>query len=117
MNMELWHLYLMVFFYAFAGIQHFRNPRFFLKITPPWVPQPEKVNWIVGAVEIILAIGLLVYATRSVAAWGIIVLLVLVFPANFYHFQKARKKKKMVIPTLIRLPMQLLLMWWAYSYI
>ncbi len=115
--MEIWHLYLMAFFYAFAGVQHFRNPRFFLKITPPWVPRPDLVNWVVGAVEILLSIGLLPESSRSIAAWGVIVLLVLVFPANFFHFQKAKKKKKMVLPTLMRLPVQLLLIWWAYSYV
>lgn len=114
--MQLWHLYLMAFFYLFAGVQHFRIPRFFLSITPPWVSHPELVNWIVGAIEIILAIGLIIPNTRPWAAWGIIVLLIAVFPANFYHHQKARKKGKGVTGTLIRLPVQLLLIWWAYSY-
>lgn len=106
----------MAFFYAYAGISHFRNPRFFLSITPPWVPSPDKVNILVGVVEIALGVGLVVPATRSIAAWGVIALLIAVFPANFYHHQKARRKGKMVVGTMIRLPIQLLLIWWAYSY-
>jgi len=103
--------------YIFAGISHFRKPEFFLKITPRWVPYPEKTNLIVGAIEVILGLGLLSSVTRSYAAIGIIALLIAVFPANVYHFQQARKKGKEVIPTLIRLPIQGLLIYWAYSFI
>ena len=45
-------LYLMVGLYVLAGINHFIMPKTYLKITPPWVPQPEKVNWLVGLAEI-----------------------------------------------------------------
>ena len=115
-GLEYWHLYIMAAFYFYAGVSHFRNPKFFLKITPPWVPRPELVNIIVGVAEILIGIGLIVPATRSISAWATIALLVAVFPANLYHHQKARAKGKHVIPTLIRLPIQLLLLWWAYSY-
>ncbi|MEL7020791.1 MAG: MauE/DoxX family redox-associated membrane protein [Bacteroidota bacterium] len=114
--MMTYDLYIMAAFYAFAGISHFRNPRFFLKITPPWVPRPEQVNLFVGFVEIVLSILLIISTTRTFAAWGIIALLVAVFPANFYHYQTAKQKGKHVIPTLIRLPIQLLLIYWAYQY-
>ncbi|MEO1257415.1 MAG: DoxX family protein [Bacteroidota bacterium] len=100
--------------FLLAGISHFRNPKFFLKITPPWVPAPATVNIIVGIVEIILAIGILIPTTRIMAAWGMIVLLVLVFPANVYHFQKSLKKGKHVVPTLLRLPFQALFVYLAY---
>ena len=96
MNLALWHLYLLSVFFMYAGISHFRNPRFFLSITPKWVPAPEIVNIIVGIIEIILGIGLLITSTRSVAAWGMIALLIAVYPANFYHHQKAKKKGKKV---------------------
>lgn len=115
-GLEYWHLYIMAAFYFYAGVSHFRNPKFFLKITPPWVPNPETVNIIVGIAEILIGIGLIIPATRSMSAWATIALLIAVFPANLYHHQKARAKGKHVIPTLIRLPIQLLLLWWAYSY-
>ncbi len=103
--------------YGFAGISHFRNPKFYLKITPPWVPAPEMVNIFVGIVEIGLAIALLIPSTRDFAIYGIIALLIAVFPANFYHFQKARKKGKFVLATALRLPIQALLILWAWSYL
>lgn len=116
-TIKLVSLFLMAALYIFAGISHFRTPKFFLKITPPWVPAPEKVNILVGAIEIILGIGLLFSMTRHYAAIGIICLLIAVFPANVFHFQKARRKKKQVMVTLIRLPIQLLLIYWAYSFL
>lgn len=107
----------MAVLYILAGISHFRSPKFFLKITPPWVPTPEKVNFLVGAIEIVLGLGLCFATTRYYAACGIIALLIAVFPANIYHFQKAKQKNKQVMATLIRLPIQGLLIYWAYSFL
>ncbi len=107
----------MAAFYMFAGISHFRRPAFFLSITPSWVPFPKKMNLIVGSIEIIVGILLLFSQTRFYAAWAIILLLIIVFPANVFHFQKALRKKRAVGLTLIRLPLQLLLIYWAYSFI
>lgn len=115
-TIQLISLIAMAAAYLFAGISHFRNPAFFLKITPTWVPQPEKVNTFVGSIEIVLALLLLIPMSRSMAAWGIIALLIAVFPANIYHFQKSITKKKHIIPTLIRLPIQAVLVYWAYSF-
>ena len=110
-------LILMASIYIIAGTAHFRMPKFFLKITPKWVPYPEKVNLLVGAIEITLGVALLFESTRQVAAIGIIILLIAVFPANVYHFQKSIRKSKNVIPTFIRLPIQGVLIYWAYTFI
>lgn len=116
-TLQLISLLLMVSFYLFAGVSHFRIPKFFLRITPPWVPSPELVNKLVGGIEIALALGLLLPATRTWAAYGVIALLIAVFPANIHHFQLARKKQKQLMMTAIRLPIQLLLIYWAYSFL
>ena len=115
-TLKLVSLVLMASFYIFAGFSHFRKPEFFLKFTPPWVPEPEKVNILVGVIEVILGLGLCFAATRYYAAIGIIALLIAVFPANIYHFQKAKAKGKHVMATIIRLPIQALLIYWAYSF-
>lgn len=117
MSLHQVSLYIMSAAYLFAGISHFRIPKFFIKITPPWVPAPEKVNLIVGAIEILLAIGLVIPATTKLAAWGIIALLIAVFPANIYHHQLVKRKGKNTWPTLIRLPVQIVLIYWAYTFI
>lgn len=116
-TLKLISLILMASLYLFAGISHFRTPKFFLKITPPWVPQPEFVNKLVGGIEIALGLALLFPLTRHFAAVGIILLLIAVFPANVYHFQKTWRKQKLVWPTALRLPLQLVLIYWAYSFI
>lgn len=109
-------MYFMAGLYIFAGINHFTNPKFFLAITPKWVPLPEKINILVGIIEIVLGTLLFFPTTQSISAYLIIALLIAVFPANIYHFQKARKKNKGIIATAIRLPIQLLLIYWTYLY-
>ena len=116
-TLELISLIAMSSIYVFAGISHLLKPKFFLSITPKWVPNPETVNIIVGIVEIILGLALLFNVTRHYAAIGIVILLIAVFPANIYHFQKARAKGKQQALTLIRLPIQALLIYWAYCFI
>ncbi len=116
MTLSFAFLLLMAAFYIYAGVSHFRHPRFFLKITPPFVPAPEKVNLLVGAIEVVLGVLLLIPATTSIAAWAVIALLIAVFPANVYHFQKALEKGKHVKATFLRLPIQGVLIFWAYCY-
>ncbi len=109
-------LIIMALFYIFAGVSHFSKPNFFMSITPKWVPFPKSLNLIIGSIEIILGLLLLFSKTQSFAAWSIIILLIVVFPANVYHFQKALFKKKNVIVSFIRLPLQFVLIYWAYSF-
>ncbi len=56
-----------------------------VKIVPPWVPQRELVVWLSGAAELAALIGLLIPATRVVAAIALGVFFVAVFPANVHH--------------------------------
>ena len=116
MSSETFSLWSMAVLYIAAGINHFINPKFYLKIIPPALPFPEWLNWISGAAEIILGIALLIPVLQSLAAYGIILLLIAVFPANVYHFMKGWRKKKMVLILALRLPMQALLIWWAYGF-
>ena len=116
-TLKLISLLAMSALYCVAGISHFLKPDIFLKITPKWVPYPEKVNIIVGALEIVFAIALLFNMTRLYAAMAIIAFLIAVLPANIRHFKLAKRNGKFVIPTLIRLPIQGLLIYWAYTFI
>jgi len=112
-----WHLYLMAVIYFLAGLNHFRVPRLYARMIPPALPSPKALNIISGLAEIILAIGLCIPQVSAYAAWGIIALLVAVFPANVFMY--TNPKAAMGMPKwmlLIRLPLQLLLIWWAYLY-
>ncbi|MBC7447361.1 MAG: DoxX family protein [Hymenobacteraceae bacterium] len=100
-----------------AGLNHFLTPRPYLAMMPPWVPEPQKVNLVAGAAEIAGGVGLLIPALRRTAGWGLLVLLVAVFPANV---QAARHGwPGMHVPAWAlwaRLPVQPLLLavvWWA----
>lgn len=101
--------------YIFAGIMHFIRPRMYLRIIPPYLPYPKLLNALSGAFEILFGLGLLFETTRSISAFGIILLLLAVFPANLYMYQSGAKG----IPKwalLLRLPLQFLLIVWAYTY-
>lgn len=112
-----WHQYIMGLLYVIAGINHFRNPEFYLKIIPPYFSNPKLLNQISGITEIILGIGICIPLLSSISAVGIIILLIAVFPANLYMYQN--KKARFGLPkwiTLIRLPFQFLLIYWANIY-
>ena len=67
-----------------AGGAHFRTPEPFVKIVPPFLPSPYVLVYVSGIFEILGGLGILVPATRLIAAWGLIALLLAVFPANIY---------------------------------
>lgn len=105
-------------FFIYAGTMHFKKAWFFEKIVPPFLKKWKKeINIISGIAEILGGIGLLVPQTRVFAAWGLIVLLIAVFPANIYMYtSKGAGMKINQTFLLIRLPLQLVLIAWAYYY-
>jgi len=108
-------LYAMAIFYTTAGFMHFVKARLYIRIIPPYIPAPKLVNRIVGMAEMVLGLGLVFESTRSLAAYGIILLLIAVFPANLYMYQKENKGLPRWL-LLLRLPLQLVLIGWAYVY-
>lgn len=71
-------------FYISAGVLHFTKTEFYLKIVPPYIPWHLAMVQISGVCEIVGGIALLIPPVRRVAAWGIVALLIAVFPANVY---------------------------------
>lgn len=114
------YVFLVIFsgFFIYAGITHFRKAWFFYKITPPALKKWQKpINVIVGVAEILGGIGLWIPQTRVMAAWGIFLLLIAVFPANIYMYQSKGAGMKINQKfLLIRLPLQFVLLAWAYYY-
>ncbi len=107
----------MAAFFVYAGISHFTKKYFFIKAMPPYIPYHKAMVIISGIAEIIFGLGLLFDQSRSYAAWGIIALLIVVFPANIY-MATSGKFKKIPQPLLwLRLPLQIILIWWAYQYV
>lgn len=111
-------LVLMAVLYIVAGLNHFRMPEFYVSMMPPIFPEPHFLVLLSGVIEIALGAGLLIPRTRKLAAWGVIALLIAIFPANFYMFQE-RMGIFADVPEwvlILRLPFQLVLLAWAYVY-
>jgi uncharacterized membrane protein len=71
-------------FFVLAGANHFANPTFYRSIVPPSFPSPALLVTISGICEIAGGIGLLIRPLRRFAGWGLIALLIAVFPANIF---------------------------------
>ena len=111
-------LYVMAAFYAFAGVNHFRAPEFYLPIMPPYLPWHEELVFVSGVAEVIIGVGLLIPRTRIPAAWGAIALLVAVYPANI-HMALADvpigdPPHSAGVMRWVRLPLQFVLIAWAW---
>ena len=106
--------YLLAIFMIVAGTMHFANPAFFLKIVPPYLPLHKELVFISGVFEVLLGILLVVPKTSRMAAWGIVALLIAVFPANLYVYQHQDILPASPVVHLLRLPLQGLFILWAY---
>jgi uncharacterized membrane protein len=107
----------MAAFYIFVGCSHFFSTGFFKSFMPPTIPFRMPLIYISGMLEIILGIMLLFENTQSLAAYGIMILLVVVFPGNIYNAVDLwNKKHKLLWLAIVRLPLQIPLIWWASLY-
>ena len=107
---------LLAIFMIGAGIMHFVNPAFFLNIMPPYLPLHKELVLLSGICELLLGILLLVPAYSRWAAWGIVALLIAVFPANLHVFQHQELLPAPPLVHLLRLPLQGVFILWAYWY-
>ncbi len=103
--------------YLAAGVYHFVNPRMYEKIMPSYLPYHKQLVYISGICEIVFALLLIPQTTRVLAAWLIIALLVAVFPANIQMaINFYQKNSPNLWIAIVRLPLQLILIWWAWLY-
>jgi uncharacterized membrane protein len=107
-------MYVLAIFMIGAGTMHFVKPNFFLRIVPPYLPLPEVLVFVSGICEIVLGVLLLVPRYSHLAAWGIIALLIAVFPANVHLFQNQDIVPAPPAVHLIRLLLQGVFILWAY---
>lgn len=102
-----------------AGITHFTAPYTYANIVPPQLPYPVAIVYISGFFEILGGIGLLVPSVSQAAAWGLVLLLIAVYPANInmavnhIHIDNVPDGNWF---QAIRLPFQFVLIAWAYWY-
>ena len=108
----------MSLFYITAGLRHLLDASWFVQIMPPYLPYHYELVYISGFFEILFGILLLIPSYRFLAGWGLILLLVAVYPANIYlAFNEVPQRALGVssfIVSWVRLPMQFIFIALAY---
>ena len=102
--------------FVLGGLYHFINPAFYLRMMPPYLPWHLFLIYLSGFCETALGLLLFIPKYTRLAAWGLIALLVAVFPANVQMALNPQQFPE--IPPLalwLRLPLQLVFVAWAYS--
>jgi uncharacterized membrane protein len=117
MSMKHISLYLMAVLYILAGTNHFYNPHFYEAIMPAYISYHAQLINISGVCEIILGILLMPQFTRKIAAIFIILMLIVFL---WLHIQMLidywKNNDKHLWIAIIRVPLQFVLIWWAYSF-
>jgi uncharacterized membrane protein len=110
-------IFVLPLLFVTAGILHFLKTSLFVKIVPPGLPAPRLLVDVSGIAELTGGFGFLMPSMRRVAGWGLILLLVAVFPANVYMAADHVQVTQTPIPQWVlwaRLPLQLVLIWWIW---
>jgi uncharacterized membrane protein len=82
---------------------------------PAWLPLHLELVYISGFFEILFGLLLFFSRTRRVAGYGIIALLIAVFPANIQMaISYAHEHNRWLWVAILRLPLQIVLIWFAY---
>ena len=116
--------------FILVGLYHFVNQDFFEAIVPTWFPYPTFANLVSGGAEIILGFGLILKSSRRYCAWGLLLLLVAVFPANIDMFvndvdaqtnafgtiERVVDAEGVRLRNFIRLPFQFLFAWLVFRH-
>ena len=116
--------------FVLVGIYHFIDQDFFEAIVPTWSRYATFANLASGGAEIVLGLMLIVHKFRRVGAWGLLVLLVAVYPANIDMFindvdvqtnasgvaERIVDAEGVRLRNFIRLPFQFLFVWLVWRH-
>lgn len=92
-------------------------PEKYLEMMPPFIPSPLLMVYVSGFFEILGGIGLIVPWTKRWAAYGLIALLLAVFPANIYVALNNVELGGFMSHSVyqwLRLPLQFVLIGWVF---
>ncbi len=104
-------------FFMIGGAYHFVNPQPYIAMMPPYLPWPATLVAVSGIAEVAGGVGVLISSVRLLAAWGLIVLLLAVFPANLHvalHGWPGVSLPQWVL--WLRLPLQPVFIWLVYRF-
>jgi uncharacterized membrane protein len=103
-------------FFINAGADHFVNPSFYLSIMPPNFPLHSEAVYISGFFEVLGGVCVLIPRLRKITGWGLVALLVAVYPVNIYMAITPEDFPDIPVALLyFRLPLQFIFFYWAYS--
>ena len=109
----------MASFYILVGVDHFLRPEWYVRIVPPILPYKLALVYISGIFEIFFGGLLLIPNMRYIAGWGLILLLIAVFPANIFLYinQEVREaygvisQEQALVRMFFQLPLVLIAYW------
>ena len=110
-------LLLLAAFWFFGGVNHFVSPDFYVGIMPPYLPAHLELVWLTGILEIVGGIAVLVPATRELAGWFLIALLVAFMPVHIHMVAHPEIYVPQGVPMWAlwaRFPVQALFVAWAW---
>ncbi len=108
---------LLALFFLIAGCLHFVFPEYYIKVMPPWLPAHLTLVLLSGGFEVAGGIGVLLQPVRRMAGIGLILLSLAVLPANVQMLLNAHAADSALasqVLLLLRLPLQLLLIYWIW---
>ena len=109
--------YLLGLFFVTAGVKHFISPDFYLKIMPPYLLGHLFLVYLSGFFEMALGVLVVIPKFTRRSAWGLIALLIAVFPANIHmSINPVLYPEYNPAVLCLRLPLQVVLIAWAYWY-
>lgn len=113
-------LWVMALFYILGGVNHFINAQFYMPMMPPYLPWHAALVFLSGVAELGLGIAVLIPSLRRIAAWGIILLLIAILPANIHialhNIPVFGATEGAGVWNWVRLPVQGVLILWAWWY-
>lgn len=112
------HRYILAALFLITGILHFVKPKLFTGIMPDYIPYHLVMVYVSGVAEVLGGLGILFEKTQVWVGWGLILLLIAVFPANINmtikSIQRSGYTSLYSMVTILRLPLQFVLIYWVY---
>ncbi|MFN3490113.1 MAG: MauE/DoxX family redox-associated membrane protein [Emticicia sp.] len=112
-NLKLILTYLFGVFLIFGGINHFIKPEMYAPFIPEFLPSLA-VNYLTGIIEIAVGVGVFIPRYRSLATLGILIMMLVFLPLHVFDVFKENPAIGSHQAALIRLPVQFLLIAWAW---
>jgi len=106
-------------FMTAAGVNHFLKPAAYAAMIPAAFPAHLALVYVSGVAEVLGGLGLVLPATRRLAAWGLVALFVAIFPANVnmaIHHLPLGDRPVPEWALWARLPVQAVLVAWAWWF-